>query len=76
MKCYICRTQLGEGHQPTVMAVGLGDETKERGGFLLCGKCTSALVGAWVIIHEIALHATDHPKSKDGQHQTTQRPTV
>ena len=53
MKCYICRTRLGEGHEATALAVGLGDETKELGGFLLCGKCTSALMRAWIVMHQI-----------------------
>ena len=57
MKCYICRTRLGEGHEATALAVGLGDETKENGGFLLCGKCASALINAWALIHELACKA-------------------
>jgi hypothetical protein len=57
MKCYIYRKPLGEGHEPTALALGLGDETKERGGFLLCRRCAGALIRAWTLIHEIVLDA-------------------
>lgn len=58
MNCYICRIKLGEGHQPTGLVVGRGDESQKQGGFVLCFKCTEALMKTWIIMHHLVEETT------------------